>query len=326
MAVRTYGVLALALALGACTADSRGGDGNKATQRAALSGEAMSTQRLGWGDEPGQIGFRPGFRESAPLGAPAVAVGPGGQVYVLDALHERLVKATKGDVVPVAKVPRDSDDVAIGPDGAIAVHRSTKPEVLVFAPNGAPIGKVDVSAVESIDAIALGTSRRVVVTSAFQESFLVGSPAMPQAKAAIVAGKREGAAMLDATTGVTVVRRDDGQLEMRIVQAGEERSTVVATHSLGAGDAARVVGAGRGVACVRIEHVGHDAAGAVSVEREAACLDVKTGSTLFRTRLPAPGAYLPRRELTFNNSILAFARAEADGLTVTSWVVEGGSR
>lgn len=329
MAGRTHGILALALALalalslGACTAEPRGGETKASAQRAALSGAEVS-RRLAWGDEPGQLGLRPGFREALPLGAPAVALGAGGQVYVLDALHERVLKTTMNELVQVAKVPRDCDDLAIGADGAIAVHRSTKPEVLVFTPTGERIGSVDVSAVEQIDGIALAASRRVVVTTPFQETFLVGSPAMPQLRAAILAGKREGAALLDAATGVTAVRRDDGQLELRVVQAGEERSTVLATHALGRGDAARIVGASRGVACARIEHVGHDAAGAVTVEREAACLDVKTGATLFRTRLPAPGAYLPRRELTFSNDTLAFARADADGLTVTSWSIEGG--
>jgi hypothetical protein len=324
MAGRSYGVLVVALALAACTADSRGGEGKATTSRAALNGASV-TQKLAWGDEPGQIGFRPSFREALPMGAPAVAVGAGGQVFVLDALHERVVKATKGDLVPVAKVPRDAEDLAIGPDGALAVLRQAKPEVLVFTPNGEPIGTVDVSAVEQIDGVALGTSRRVIVTSAFQETFLVGSPSVPQAKTQILAGKREGAAMIEATTGVVAVKKD-AELELRVVQAGEERTTTIATHALGKGDAARVVGANKGVACVRVEHVAQDGEGKIAVDREAVCLDVKTGATLFRTRLPAAGAYVPRRELTFSGNTLAFARAEADGLTVTSWTIEGGSR
>ncbi len=323
MTVRTYGVLLAAAAIAACGTDAK--SEKTGATRAALNGQAVS-QRIAFGDDASQLGFRPAFRESQPLGAPAVAVGAGGQVYVLDALHERVIKATKGDVVPVAKVPRDADDLAIGPDGAIAVRRSTKPEVLVFAPNGEAVGKVDVSAVEAVDGINLGTSRRVIVTNAFQETFLVGSPAMPQTKASVLAGKREGAAMIDATTGVTTVRRDDGQLELRVVQAGVDRTTTLGAFSLGAGDAARVVGASKGVACVRIEHVAQTTEGALSVDREAACLDVKTGREVFRTRLPAAGAYLPRRELTYSNNVLAFARAEADGLTVQTWVVEGGAR
>jgi hypothetical protein len=326
MAGRTNGILVLALALGACTgADPRGGENKTGSQHAALNGVA-STQRLAWGEEDGQLGFRPSFREALPAGAPAVAVGPGGQVFVLDALHERVVRAVKGEVVPFAKVPRDSGDLAVGADGAVAVLRSTKPEVLVFTPSGEAIGKVDVSAVEQIDGIALGTSRRVVVTNPFQESFLVGSPSMPQLKAAVLAGKREGAALLDATTGVTTVRRDDGELELHVVQSNQERARTLASFSLGKGDAARIVGASNGVACVRIEHVGQDGAGAVNVDREAACLDVKTGSTLLRTRLPAAGAYLPRRELSYANATLAFAHAEADGLKITSWTVEGGAQ
>jgi hypothetical protein len=327
MVARSYGILLLALGVGACTAPSRGGENKTGTQSAALNGEV--TQHLAWGSDIGQIGFRPSFREALPAGAPAVAVGPGGQVYVLDALNGRVVKATKGDLVPVAGVPSDSDDLAIGADGAIAVHRGVKPEVLVFTPRGETIGAVDVSAVEQVDGIALGTSRRVIVTNAFQETFLVGSPSVPQLRTAILANKREGAAMLDSATGVTAVKRDDGELELRVVAAGADRTATIATHALGKGDAARVIGAGRGAACLRIEHVTQDGQGPLSVEREAVCLDVQTGATLFHTKLPAPGAYLPRRELAFAGSTLAFAHADADGLTVTTWTipdVAGGVR
>lgn len=339
MAARTYEVLALvtalgATALGACSAESRSADNKAGTQRSALTSEtsdtsantnatAAGTLRFAWGEKSGQVGFRPSFRESLPMGAPAVAVGPAGQVFVLDALNERVTKLVRGELVPVATVPHDADDIAIGPDGAFAVHRVTKAQVTVFSPNGESIGNVDVSAIEGLDGISLGTSRRVFVNSAFQETFLVGSPSLPQTKASILATKREGAAMLDGSRGVTTVHDDNGELELRVVRNGEERATVATTLPLGKGTAARVIGTSGSVACVRIEHTSQEPGnGAIGVEREAACLDVRSGATLLRTKLPAPGAYLPRRELAFGGGKLAFAHAEADGLAVTVWDVK----
>lgn len=326
METRSLGITALAFAalLGACSGETRSAEQKASTRRSSLTGQAV-TQRVAWGEGPGQLGFRPALRESLPMGAPAVGVGPGGQIFVLDALNERVVKVTKGDVVPVAKVPRDADDLAIGADGAIAVLRQQKPEVLVFTPTGESVGPVDVSAVHVVDAIALGTSRRVVVTSEYQETFLFGSPSMPQLAAAVRANKREGAAQVDGL-GVVAVKGDGGALELRLIEGGAERSAVVAAHALGKGDAARVVGAASGVACVRVEHVGQDARGELTVEREAVCLDAKSGTELLRTKLPPQGAYAPRRELAFSGSTLAFARADGDGLEITTWTIEGGAR
>ncbi|AKV00487.1 hypothetical protein AKJ09_07150 [Labilithrix luteola] len=336
MAARTYGVLALvsalgASALGACSAESRSAENKAGTQHSALNTDANAnvnatsagTLRFAWGEKAGQIGFRPSFRESLPLGAPAIAVGTDGQVFVLDALNERVSKVLRGNLVPVASVPHDADDIAVAPDGAFAVHRVTKAQVTVYGPNGESMGNVDVSAIPELDGISLGTSRRVFVNSAFQETFLVGSPSLPQAKSAILAGKREGAAIVAGNMGVATVRTDSGELELRVLRQGEERTTLARTIALGKGAAARVVGASGAVACVRIEQTSQEPGnGAIGVEREAACVDVRSGDTVFRTKLPAPGAYLPRRELAFGGGKLAFAHAEADGLAVTVWDVK----
>ncbi len=322
MNVRSSGLAGLLLTalLAACNGGSRSGENATASQQAALNA-APITVRVPWGDGPGELGFRPWRRESLPMGAPAVAVGKGGEVFVLDALHQRIVRVAEGGIVPVADVPRDADDLAIGPDGALAVLRQTKPEVVVFSPRGEKIGSVDVSAVREIDAISLGTSRRVMVTSPFQETFSAGSPSMPQVPGQILASKREGA-FVAGKSGLATVRRDDGALELRVLEAGEERTETVATHSLGRGDAARLVGANATVACARIERVKQGADGVLDVEREVRCLDVKSGSTIFTTKLPQPGAYAPRHELAFAGTTLAFAWADGDGLSITTWKVE----
>lgn len=298
------------------------------SQASSALGEVASTTRtFRWGDGETQLGFKKAVTERLAMGAPAIAVGPTGQVFVLDALHERVVRLDRTEVNFVAKVPRDADDIAVGSDGTIAVRRSMKPEVLVIGPGGT--GSVDVSGVEDIDAIALGKSHRVVVTNAFQETFQFGSPHAPQLPAFVRETKREGAVLLADGSGVVAVRSKEGELEIRVVaQANdkEEKPRVVARHSLGKGSAARIVGTNGRIVCARIEHVAQDAQNVLVVDREAACLDSKTGQTMFRTKLPAAGAYVPRRELTFSGSTLAFAQPTDDGLSVTTWKIEGGAR
>lgn len=316
----------------ACTAD-RGSEETRSASRAAVvsASEDATGVRLPWstGAEASGVGLRPAVRERAALGAPAIAVGPSGEVFVLDAVNGRVARVVRGEAILLAKVPEDANDLAVGPDGAFAVRRSVRPEVLVFDPHGELVGRVDTSAVHG-ESIALGLSRRVFVTTPYQETFGIGSPSLPQLAEAIVAGKREGAAFLADGSGVVAVRRHDRELELRVSSA--RGGTVV--HSLGSGDAARIVGASGTVVCARIEHVKQDAngpansdeGGALHVAREAACVDVATGRTALRVSLPAPGTYVPRRELAFAGDTLAFAHPTPEGLVITTWTVAGGPR
>lgn len=133
------------------------------------------------------LGYRKAVTEHLAVGAPAVAVDAKGRVLVLDALKGRVLRMFRNEVEPVVSdLPKDCDDLAVAPDGAFAVRRSVKPEVLVFGPDGKKIGSVDTSAVETTDSIALLASRRVAVTTPFQETFSFGSPSFPQLPEAVL--------------------------------------------------------------------------------------------------------------------------------------------
>lgn len=302
-----------------------------AVQRANLGADSAPTTRFAHGDPSATAGDTLGYRASVPehlaMGAPAVAVAPNGRVLVLDALKGRVVRMVKGEISPVVEnLPKDVDDLAVGPDGAFAVRRSVKPEVLVFAPDGKKIGAVDTSAVETTDAIALGLSRRVIVTSPFQETFSFGSPSFPQLPEAVLHGKREGVAFLASGEGIVGVRRESGALELRVVSQGDQEHRIVKSIALGEGSSVRVVGSNGSVVCARIEHASQGADGALQVDREAACVDVTTEQTLLRTKLPAVGTYVPRRELAFSGSTLVHMRPTDEGLDITTWSLEGGAR
>jgi len=333
MTAKHFGVAAIAFAMAACGHDgdkAGGAEGATGSRRSAL--EQGTSVTIPWGEGSGGLGFRARVTEEtegAALGVPAVAVGRGG-VYLLDALHGRVARLEGDTLTTVASVPVDADDLAIGPDGAFAVRRSVKPEVLVFGPDGAPAGAVDTSAVEVVSTITLGRSRQVFAQNGFQETFAFGSPSMPQPAGQVLAGKREGAAFLPAGQGLVAVRTETGELELRSVYAlgreSAQRKGLAETVALGKGSAARIVGTSGNVACLRLEAVTQDATGALVTSREAACVDVAAGKIVLRTKLPPPGTYVPRRELAFAGNTLVFARPSESGLEVSTWKVPGAAR
>lgn len=314
-------LVALVALISACSTPAKEGERHAETKAAITT----STQRLEW-KESG-LGFMPSVTERLARGPAAIAVHPkGNTVYVLDNVNGRVVRRDRDKLAVVASVPKDCDDLAVGPDGAIAVRRSVKPEVLVIDRGGNLVGTVDTSAVE-VEHLALLSSRRVAVTSPFQETFLLGSPSLPQLPQMILANKREGAAQLADGSGVVAVRNDDGELELRAVRPGPDgQSSIVHRRVLGKGSAASVAGASGTVACARIEHAVDEPSGTVSVTREAACVDMATGTTLLREALPAPGPYVPRRELAFSGKTLAGIFPREDGIEIRTWTVEGGAR
>lgn len=319
-------VLGSALLLSACNAPP--GEPSAVSQQT----QALDTSRLLTWASPGEgnqtLGFRAAVTERPAMGVPAVAVGPKGEVLVLDALNKRILRLEEGALKPIAHVEEDADDLVIGPDGAFAVRRQLTAKISIFDPSGAPAGEIDSSAVHEVDAVSLGVSRRVSVTNAYQESYLLGSPSAPLPTQVVIQSRREGAGFLADRAGVSVVA-SDGAVELLVHaarQAGEEERTVVRGRTkIGSGNAARIIGALGNVVCMRVEHVSTGAAGALDVTREAVCVDAPTGKTLLRQDLGAPGLYTPRRELSFGGSParLVFIRPEAAGLRVSSWSVGG---
>jgi hypothetical protein len=289
---------------------------------------APTTQLVPWGSGAGEVGLRAAVPERAAFGAPAVAVGARGEVFVLDAVNQRILRVGK-EPKPFGAVPLDADDLAISADGAYAVRRAMSPKVLVLDPAGQRLGEVDASGVGDVATVALGASRRVVVSTAFQETYALGSPSAPQLPQAIARSRKVGADLLPGGDGVVTVAKD-GNAELRVItQAADQEGHAEARASwpLGRADSARVVGVSGSVVCMRLEHVETAADGSLKVDREARCLDTSSGVTVFRTDLAAPGLYVPRRELTFSRGLLVFAHPEREGLRVTTWtVVEGGAR
>lgn len=290
------------------------------------------TRRLAWGSGSAEVGGTPRGPERMAEGPSGVAVGPDGVAYVLDRLNGRVLRVTQRVVETVATVPVDSEELTVGADSAtgvlIAAWSPLRARVWLRG-GGQAVGEVTVPrALRLARGIALGGSRQVLVRNAHQETYRLGSPAASRSLAAVLRSKREGAYFLADGSGVQVRRRtQDGRAEVLILNAGE-RSTV--TRRIALDDVVmgvRLVGVADGHVCLRLEKAGTASARGVNVQREAVCVRVDNGAEVLRQTLPAPGRYLPRRELALGGSParLVFLHPTNAGLDVRVWTLPGAA-
>ncbi len=321
MKALSWMVLAGACALVGCANDGAAKSETGKT-RAAL--ESDGAKLVPFGDKGNELGFAAAVSERAAFGVPAVGRLASGDVLVLDALHSRVVRvAADGAMTVVAKVDHDADDLAVADDGSFAVKRSTTPKVVVYTAQGARVGELSFGILQDVERIALGPSRRVTAISAHQERYSLGSPTFPASETEVLHSKREGIASRVDGAGVSVIREKDGSIVLVSIRAGagDERSTEVSRMKIGEGDSARIVGMTGNLACLRVEHLAKTTE--IAVDREAVCADATNGNVTFRTALGAPGAYVPHRELSFENGALTFAKPETNGkgLRIATFVV-----
>lgn len=276
------------------------------------------------------LGYRSPGKEYQAAGPTAVAVGPAGKIFVLDALRAQILEVGPSSLKRAAKVPETAEDLAIGDDGAFLVHSPLQARAWIFDAEGKPAGELRIPrTLRQIQSVSLGRSHQVVVHDAHQETMTLGSPAAVQTLPAILHSRREGAFALDQDKGVIALRNSEGRAEVRVVSARGERRPALKRFTLADEVlAVRVVGVAQGVICLRLEQSSTAAQeGALALQRSAVCLDAKTGNELLRAALPPPGQYMPRRELALGGDPLRLVQisAEENGLALRSWTI-GGER
>lgn len=316
-----------------CTADPAG-EGPGAETRAASAAWQIGWEKrmLGWGAGDGQVGLRPGATDFPAEGPSSVAVGPAGEVIVLDRVNERLIAIGNGGVSCVrAQVPRDAEHVAVGPDGATAAWSPLRATVWVHGRDGSALGDLAVPRVlRDVMRVEMGASHTLYAVTAMQETWSLGSPGAPLDLAATLRTKREGAAFLPDGRGVAARRTADGGGEILVLgparegetpRRGEAPRTGVAWSFPIEGPlaAVRVVGtAGRAI-CARVERVTQQGAqGPIAVEREALCVQAGTGEVLLRREMGRPGLYTMHEDVAVGGDppVLAIARPGEDGLEI----------
>lgn len=319
------------LALTACNTPVES-EPRTAQQQRPITQPAPVSTVLPWGGAAlaDRVGYRPGGPEYLAQGPTSVAIGPAGAAYVLDRLNRRVLRVSNNASevqVAASQVPKDAMDLAVGPDGAIAVYSPLRARVWIYDSGGKPAGQLAVPRIlRMIRGISLGPSRAVWLDSAYQERILLGSPSELRSLEQLLHSKQEGAFALDDGTGVAAVLKAGGQAELLLLDDSGERVQVKARHPLPGAPllAARVVGVAGDVVCLRLEreqtgHPGH----AMHVARQALCIDARRGTQLLTEDLPAPGDYLPRRELAVGGDPprLALIHPEPTGLRLRVFVV-----
>jgi hypothetical protein len=295
-------------------------------RRGALRG-AATEQLLPWGSGATAVGLRAPGAERLAAGPSAVAVAPDGALLVLDRLNRRVLRLADDGRAPevVAPAPADADDLAVGDGGALALYSRLRARVWVHADGG--VAELAVPrALRGVRGVALGPSRQVLVDTDYQETFALGSPSVPQTEAAVLAQKREGVVRLDDGRGVAVHLLADGRPELLLRRPGDRLDAADRVDLPERVLAARVVGAAGRAVCLRLERADvqvdvRPATGAgVAVRRTLVCHDVDGGARLLRRDLPAPGLYLPAREIAVGGTParVAFLEATAAGLRVRS--------
>ncbi len=255
-------------------------------------------------------------------GPQGLAVSKSGEVFVLDSVNGRVLGITdESQRIVIQDLASDAEDLALGADGAFVVHRPLQAKAWVFDPNGAPAGELGIPrSFRSLVGIAMGSSRDIVLQSAYQETYSVGSPAAPKDLATILSQKQEGAFLLDDGRGVAA-RAKEGVAELVLLRkSGGEgaRTRVSQSHSIaGEVHGAQLVGMSGDIACLRLERV-EQQGGTIEVERRAHCMNVQTGASVYESEMASPAIYRPRHELALGGNIpvLAALKPTTDGLTI----------
>ena len=314
----------ISLVLGACT----GTTGDDSQTLESTVAEIQSTHcwqtTLAWGDGESELGLIPRGYEVVARGPQALAVAKNGEVFVLDSVNGRVLGVTQnGSRVAVKEVATDAEDLAVGSDGALAVHSPFQSRSWIFDADGAPAGELEISrSLRGLVGISLGDSREVIAHSAYQESFSMGSPAAPKDLPTLLSQKREGAYQLSDGRGVSV-RAQAGVAEVLLLRssAGEnartETSAVLAISGEVTG--ANLVGVSGDIACLRLEKV-EQPGDAIEVSRRSYCLNTTTGAAVVDNPMPAANIYRPRHELAVGGDtpVLASLQPSDHGLTVVA--------
>jgi hypothetical protein len=315
-------ILAL-LASGACVVD--GGPADTRSQTDSLTLGTCIDSTLNWGSDEHTLGRLGPAEDFAARGPTDAAVRTDGTILLLDPVNRRVASlSTDGTLSTVASVPEHADDLAVGDDGTIAVHSALSSEVWLYNSDGRQAGSIKIPRVlRNVVDISVRGSRQIVAHTAFQESYLLGSPSAVADLPSVLANKREGAFMTGERSGVqSLIQR--GAAVARIATVSNIVGAKPRYRDVFLGtdvDAALTVGSSHGSACFRLERVDRDTS-IVHVSRQIRCVDLESGEVIAEQTLESPGLYVPRHEVIFENERLVSLIPNDAAMTVRNCEVK----
>jgi hypothetical protein len=300
-----------------------GSSGSASSGNTSSATQAKLSTILPWGNAEGEAGLRPQAFETMAQGPNAIGVAADGAPLLLDRLNGRVLRVEpSGRVQSIASVPVDAEDLSVAPDGIMAAFSPLRATAWMYHADGSPLGELRVPrSFRELMGLDIGASNRLVVRTAYQERYDIGSHSAPMQLPVTLRTKREGAYELPSGHGIAM-RIVDGQPAMLLTKNAEDRSVVDRTIAIArSASAARLVGTFGTIACMRLELV--SSTPKMSVTRSALCIDTDDRRVVFEQALPKRGLYLPRRELSLGAAgHLAFMHPTETGLTVTTWEVQ----
>ena len=306
------------------------------TQLAVEQGEhAPMDILIPWGSGDGRIGFRPGGEETPAQGPRSMAITPTGDVLVLDTLNRRVLGIRPdGETFVAAPAPFGAMDMTAGPDGSLALWNMITAKVHVIDSNGMTSILAIPRPLRMIQGIDLLDSKLVILRTAYQERYILGSPSAPVTWPGVLYTKMKGAYPWGADRGLQVVVKAGGPPTLLVVKnraGGQEpdeasrKAAVLWTLDAPAASVARIVGTGSaGIVCLRIEEI--TSQNPVRVTRTLWCGMPETKKVLLETRLGDANLFAPVKDIALSNTLpLAAAMwAEPEGLRVKTYLLDRG--
>jgi hypothetical protein len=225
-----------------------------------------------WGDGPADVGLEPG-RNLTPIGASAFDVDPRGNVLVLDQVHRRVLRFTRGTAKPAAipvSVNGTLADLVSADDGTLYVLETTappgnNPKVRRFDDGGRELEAIE-TAERAPSQIRIGVQGPVVLGGSSHHWLPImvsGTPATPGEQATrgragrrfrggveVVVFRHENEVRVALVSGTTVIRSwrltsDSPLAEVQLAEPVGQRLVLVVRAHDGARDEFAVLVLGR---------------------------------------------------------------------------------
>ncbi len=270
---------------------------------------AALTVLLPWGSAVTQRAPQPEFAGDGPSG---IALTDDGGVLIVDRLGGRVLRVDQDGARALFAVDEHFEQIAVGPSGKVALYSPLLSLVRVIDERGGLLGELTLPrAISHVSRLSFGASSTVLVDTAFQERFDLGSIHAPRSEAEIMRSKLElGLVTLVSSAG-------EGSLVSR--GAGPDGRTHERSRiSLGADLAqAELAWSSATRALVLVSSIEQPGA-AIVVRRSALLIDLEAGTVLGQTDLPARGTFSVRESIAVGGGepALAYMLPEAAGLRV----------